>query len=871
MSKNYIMKMRTLQRIFVLFAALAVALPAMAQNALTGRTVDGVNSSTLAGVVITNTTTGDVAVSGNDGTFRIRGTAGEQILSVSYLGYHGQEITVAAGQTNVGDIVLEADAITVADIVVTAGIVTRDRQTPVAVSNVTRAQIDMKLSSQEFPEILKSTPSVYATKQGGGYGESRIFMRGFNSENVGVLINGVPVNDMNNGRVYWSNWAGLSDVTSFMQVQRGLGASKLGLSSVGGTINIVTRSTDAEKGGSVYYGIGNDGLQKLNFSLSTGLTDNGWAFSIAGGRQSGDGYVRGTNFEAWNYFVNLSKVIADGRHRLSLTAFGAPQWHNNRGNMYTIEDYNTHPDGRRMNRSWGFMDGKPVGTGYGYNVYHKPQISLVHTWEINSQSMLSTSIYASPSTGGGREAYGAKSNWLSVNGSTSGDGKYYGDTALTPEGQLDYSWVHEQNRNNPNGSRVIFGRNINSHNWYGILSSYNNQLTDELKLTAGFDGRYFKSFHQKRVEDLLGGEYWLDTTGDATRIDYMPKDKPLREGDIYGYDETAEVLWAGLFAQAEYVKNDLSAFLSASITSHNYRWANYGQKSPRPDERRISDWTGYAPWSVKGGASYKLGRNHSLFANAGYFTRAPFRSDAFIGYSVLPNPDAKYERVTTAEAGYTFANNVLNLTFNGYYTLWLDRTNRQTIQNQVYYVAGLNARHMGLELEATYRPSTRFQLKAMSSLGDWILRDDVSFTAYDDQQKPIGTYEAFIAGVHVGNSAQMTAALSAEWEPLQNLRVGADVNWFGKNFADYTLAQRTQIQDKVDSWRMPDYATVDVSLSYRFELSDKIRGVFYGNVNNLFDTWYIADAREGANHDARSAFVYYGFGRTWTAGIKFNF
>ncbi|MDR2912512.1 MAG: carboxypeptidase-like regulatory domain-containing protein [Alistipes sp.] len=135
-----------LHRIFVLFAALMIAAPAVAQSSLSGRIVDGANGTPLAGALITNTTTGDVAVATNDGAFRIRGGAGSQTLTVSYLGYG--ELTMETGaNANLGDVALEADAITVADIVVTAGIVVNDRQTPVAVSNVTRAQIDMKLSN----------------------------------------------------------------------------------------------------------------------------------------------------------------------------------------------------------------------------------------------------------------------------------------------------------------------------------------------------------------------------------------------------------------------------------------------------------------------------------------------------------------------------------------------------------------------------------------------------------------------------------------------------------------------------------------------------------------------------------------------------
>jgi outer membrane cobalamin receptor len=874
------MKIKTLQRIFTLLAALAVTIPAMAQNSLSGRIVDGSGGDGVAGAIITNMNTGDVAISGNDGAFRIKSAAGEQILNVSFLGYHELSKTVdgSAAGGNVGDIALEPDAISLADVIVTAGIVTRDRQTPVAVSNITRSQIDMKLSNQEFPEILKSTPSVYATKESGGYGDSRITMRGFNSENIGYLINGVPVNDMENGRVYWSNWSGLSDVTSFMQVQRGLGASKLGLSSVGGTINVVTRSTDAEKGGSVYYGIGNDGYQKLNFSVSSGLTDNGWAFTLAGSRQSGDGYIRGTNYLAWNYFGNLSKVFADGRHRLSLTAFGAPQWHNQRGNPYLIEDYQNHPDGRRMNRSWGWKDGKIQGTGYGYNEFHKPQISLVHTWEIDSRSMLSTSAYASFARGGGRRMFGPNAATATFMGINNNTGRPYDDTLLTPRGHIDWDAAYAMNKASVDGSaKVVMGSAVNRHDWYGLLSTYTNQITDRIKITAGFDGRYYTAFHGSRVDDLLGADYYLDNS-----IKYRDPAQPLHEGDLTQYDETGEVLWTGLFAQGEYTKNNLSAFLSASLSANFYRWHNpgapYGKNDKQgnliPDPlngKTVSKWVNFLPWSVKAGASYKLGQYHSVFANGGYFTRAPFFNSSFVNYTIKTNDEAKVERVVTAETGYTFANNMFNLTFNGYYTLWLDKGMTRMINDEIYNIAGLNARHMGLEFEGTYRPSTRFSLRAMGSIGDWVWRDDVNATVMDENQNVIGPAQTLhIGGVHVGNSAQITAALGVEWSPFKDLRVGADYNRFGKNFADYNPVNRTQLSDKVDAWQMPDYGTVDLSLNYRFDLGN-IKATLNANVNNLFDTWYIADARDGVGHDARTALVYYGFGRTWTAGLKFAF
>ena len=124
------------------------------------------------------------------------------------------------------------------EVVVTSGVidVAKTRETPVAVSTIAPAEISLKIGNLEFPEIMSRTPGVYATRSGGGYGDSRMNLRGFDQRNTSFLINGQPVNDMENGWVYWSNWQGLTDVASGIQIQRGLGASRLAVPSVGGTV-----------------------------------------------------------------------------------------------------------------------------------------------------------------------------------------------------------------------------------------------------------------------------------------------------------------------------------------------------------------------------------------------------------------------------------------------------------------------------------------------------------------------------------------------------------------------------------------------------------------------------------------------------------
>lgn len=252
-----------------------------------GRVVDE-QGEPVIGATITIPGTKIGTVTNIDGFFQIEVPQGSKDVEIRYVGY---KTVLKKSQGNLGEVRLEAASQMLRDVVVTQSIA-KTRETPVAISEVSARVIDMKLGNQEFPEVLKTTPGVWATKDGGGYGDSKINMRGFQAANVAVMINGVPINDMEWGGVYWSNWAGLSDVTSSMQTQRGLGASIVSTPSVGGTINIITKSLDAKKGGSVWYGMGNDGLHQEGVSFSTGLMKNGWAVTALFSHRAGDGYIQ---------------------------------------------------------------------------------------------------------------------------------------------------------------------------------------------------------------------------------------------------------------------------------------------------------------------------------------------------------------------------------------------------------------------------------------------------------------------------------------------------------------------------------------------------------------------------------------------------
>ncbi|MEA3452460.1 MAG: TonB-dependent receptor plug domain-containing protein, partial [Bacteroidota bacterium] len=731
-----------------------------------------------------------------------------------------------------------------------------------AVSNIKPEYIQERLGTQEFPEILKTTPSVYATKQGGGYGDSRINLRGFNSRNVGVLINGVPVNDMENGYVYWSNWAGLSDVTRSMQVQRGIGASRLAISSVGGTINILTKTTDMKKGGVVYFGLGNNNYNKTAFTVSTGMLNNGWAVTVSGSHTTGDGYVEETDFDAYSYYFNASKRFSS-KNQISFNIFGAPQWHDQRANKRPIEEYRNDPDGIKMNWDYGYRNGQKFNGDHAHNYYHKPVASFNHFWTISSDLSLSTVAYASFGRGGGRRIYGDDDDLLSFEYPS---GMPTDNTLLTDDGYLNYDSVVAINGSSMTGSKAIVASSFNSHDWYGVLSTLKADFGN-ITFTGGYDGRYYKGYHYMIIDDLLGGDYFLNS-GNVNR----DAGTPLYKGDKVNYYNTGEVLWNGLFSQVEYSDDNLSAFVSAAVSYSSNRRIDEFQYTPEDTmPGQVSAWKSFLTYSFKGGVNYNISDKLNVFANAGYFTRPPFMKFVFKGYTNEFNDSVKVERVLSFETGIGYRTGILRTSLYGYYTKWLDKSVTRSLGNTTANITGLNALHKGIEWVAKIRPVQNMNIGLMVSVGDWKWEDDVIADIYDEDQNLIGTEYIYAAGLHRSDAAQTTGAITFDYEILPDLRIGADWTYYDRLYARFDVEERAAEESQgIDSWLMPSYNLMDFNFSYYFEFGD-YDAALYGKINNFFDTEYIADGLDGSNHDAASSYVYYGFGRTWSVALRIKF
>lgn len=910
-----------LKRLFLLTGAVimaAVASFAAPATAIkcSGQVVDEQGAPMIGAIVVpVGETMG--AQTDLDGRFVISVPQGKE-LNISYVGYKSTRVAAAE---KLGRIKLQPDTKMLQDVVVTQS-VARTRLTPVAASNVTAATIDTKLGNQELPEVLKTTPGVWTTRNGGGFGDAKTNMRGFKSENVAIMVNGVPINDMEWGGVYWSNWAGLGDVASSIQTQRGLGATIVSTPSVGGTINITTRSTDAIKGGSVWYGMGNDGMNTIGMKVSTGLMKNGIAMTILGSRKWGDGYIQGTPFNSYNYFFNLAWKI-NNSHELSLTAFGAPQTHYQRSsqNGLTIMGYQNaknYMDGEsmyRFNPTFGY-DKYGQWRNSSKNFYHKPQISLAHNWKINDHSSMSTTVYVSFASGGGNSGQGSGlSSYTYTDWYGATDGKL-STKFRAADGTFDYAAIQELNAASTTGSELVMSKQINSHKWVGLVSSYKNDLNqsngNRLSLTGGLDLRYYVGQHKNTISDLYDGEYFIDYSSrknvkaelNSAALNPAWAYEKLGVGDVVYRNYNGYVVQEGIYGQAEYTMLDkaLNLVVSGALNNNTY-WRRDFFYYDKANEK--SGTRNFIGGTIKGGANYNIDANNNVFFNTGFISRAPFFSGGVFVNSTTSNvlnSDPVNEKVFSFELGYGFNTPEFALTANGYYTKWMDKTttrggtvSRGEHEGDRYFMNmnGVDARHMGVELNASWVPAQWVNLQAMVSYGDWIWDSNASGYFWNQLGQPLASTDGTLAtgimapdhlhatinqkGVKVGGSAQTTGSISAEFIPFKGFRIGGDWVFNARNFSDYQISssdfENGGTIAVADPWQIPWGQQLDLNASYRFKIGG-LNATVYGNVFNLFNNYYIVDAYNKCTQRGEwdNVFrVFYSFGRTYSLRLRINF
>ena len=789
--------------------------------------------------------------------------------------------------------------------------IAKERETPIAVSQISAQEVLLKVGNQEFPEIMNKTPGVYATKQGGGYGDSRISLRGFDQRNTSFLINGQPVNDMENGWVYWSNWQGLTDVASGIQVQRGLGASKLAVPSVGGTVSIFTKSAEKQEGGSLTQMIGNDGYIKTTGAYNTGVNDKGWSSSYLLTKWSGNGYVYNTSGAGWTYFAAVGYTPEGSAHSLNLSLLGAGQWHHQRDVWVSIRDYeNFGEEGidQRWNTNGGTLNGEEFNMRR--NFYNKPLATFNWDWKISDNVDLATSLYGSAGRGGGTGPRGRNYDVLPFREDLTSffieDGK---TDFRRADGTVDYDAIVADNRAGAspytgaissyegsllgaNGysdegvfrSGMIRRASMNSHNWVGGISNLNINA-DKMRYSIGVDLRNYKGFHYRVLNHLMGfdGYYSTGNKNSAgqiieTLVEASPFNNTGLQGPKIDYYNIGYVGWQGVNGLAEYSGNKLTAVIQAGLSNQSFQREDLFDQPGLPLSEKKNIGGGY----LKGGANLNINQNSNLFFNAGYISRQPQFDAVFPNFANRVNEDLQNEKIQSLELGYGYIGNGFKLNLNVYSTVWGNRFVSRSLSNQQGVDGSAQFRdidvvHNGIEIEAQYRPSGTTKLRGMLSIGDWTYTKDFEAELFDDNQQLIGTGTLYLEGAKVGDAAQFVAYLGIDQRFGESLNVDLDYRFVDGLYADYSITDSAFTEaNNPGALKLPSYGLVDLGATFTMGMGWSLRA----NINNLLNTTYIAESNSNIHATAGSETwngvdknnsVWFGFGRTWNLSLRYQF
>lgn len=890
-------------RLLLLLVLTMFSVATFAQGTVKGVVKDASSKLPLIGatVIVEGTTTGTAADMNGEFSFEV--PAGSQSLVVSYVGYDPLtlQVNVENGKVaNVGTVQLSASAIGLAGVTIIADYA-KERETPVAISNITKKELEDRLGSRDIPLIMNNTPSVYATPQGGGAGDARINVRGFNQRNVAIMINGVPVNDMENGWVYWSNWDGIADATSSIQMQRGLSAVNLATPSIGGTMNIITSPAEMKRSASLRAEAGSGGFIKTTLSAHTGLINSKFAMSVSAVKKTGNGVIDGTWTDAWAYYLGASYNI-NKNHRLEVYAMGAPQRHGQ--NLYkqnvaaydhkyakelgvndsTLLAYPQAADGRLYNENVSSVSESYTGQQWWNgkkhdrfakdfinereNYYHKPLANLNWYAQWSEKVTQFTTIYYSGGKGGGTGTYGSL-KW-----------NYDGPSRI-----VDYDKTIVNNTTSDTAFGIL--RNSVNEQWtIGGISKFKIKFNERFQAQVGVDWRTAEIKHFREVRDLLGGKFFYYDGNDFESGNQY--NKVL--GDKIAYNFTNTVDWIGGFGQVEYTTDLLSFYGTGGYSMIKYTYVNHFAKGDDGGELKANtDWIG--GYQLKGGLNYNATENVSIYGNVGLISKAPIFDNVISDRDGTVAADPENENFTAFEFGtvYSSDDDKFGAKLNFYNTAWANRTRNIGIVNEdgsegYVFVKGMDQLHQGVELEFNYRPVNIFGIGGVASFANWKYTKDVSGTYkdYESGGAEDKDYNYYVKDLKVGDAPQTQFTVWANVYPVKGLNFQVVYRYCTNHYADWNPFSRTDKTDTEQVWKAPSYGVVDLHVNYQLPLKGNFGVTVFAHAFNLFDTFYIQDAVDDSRyngfygyddrfkHTVNSAEVFLGLPFMINGGVKFT-
>lgn len=800
--------------------------------------------------------------------------------------------------------------------------------------SIAASDLEADIAGQEISGILHSSRDVFSNTAGYDFGAARFRVRGLGGEFRPISLNGIPMNDLERGYASWSLWGGLNDVTRWPESRPGISASPFYFGGIGGWSNINLRASHLRKGTRLSYAMTNRTYRnRAMATYNTGMMPNGWAFSLSGSlRWSDEGYVPGTFYNAGGYFLSVEKKL-NAKHSFGFVGLGAPIVSARQG--LAVAEAQELMDDHYYNPNWGWQEGKKRNARISND--HKPVFILSHYFKPDERTTWNTSVLYTF----GRDGY-TSLNWFDAPDPRPDYYRYlpsyYTETEPWIAADLTNAWHNDPNTSQLNWEQLYFANRKNlytvldaegiaGNNVTGMRSKYivedrradptridvnsvwSRDMGNQLQLTAGASYNSQKTHYFKVVEDLLGGDYWLDLDQFANRDSDDPNaaqnnlftpNHIVYEGDEFGYSYDIHTNVVNAFGQVEKKWHKVEGYAGLTLSNTTFWRDGHYKKALFPESSfGESEKQSFMHGGVKAGVVYKLSGRHYFTANAAYVSSAPTARSAFLSPRTR---DAMVDGLTTEKAisgdiSYQARMPRLKGRATLYYVSTTDGIWSRSFYHDVYRtfvnysMTGVATKHVGLELAAKAKLSPTLEATAVYAEGQYLYNSRPSATVTrDNSDTALATGRTvYWKNYRVGRMPQRAASLGFRYNAPKYWSVGVNANYFGNIFLDPAPDRRTaealgnlvvedpQWNKLLEQTQLDDGFTVNLFFTKSWRLKDKYRIGFNLSVSNVLDnTDLVTGGYEQLRYDPLEIDKFppklsYMYGRTYYAMVTFSF
>ena len=689
--------------------------------------------------------------------------------------------------------------------------------------------------------LLSSSQDVFQRAAAFEFSSSFFRVRGLNSDNGNVLMNGIEMNKIYNGRPQWSNWGGLNDVLRNQELTTGLAPSSYNFGGILGTTNINLRASEYRSGGRVTYSSSNRSYtNRVMATYASGLVEGGWSYAFSLGRRWGnEGFQDGTFYNANSFFVSVEKKIND-KHSLNFTGFYTP---NKRGKSSpnTQEVYDLK--NIKYNEYWGYQDGEKRNSRI--KRIAEPVLMLNHYWDVTDKTSLNTNIgYQFGELGNSRLDYagganpspayyqGLPSYFLADTDGPDLAGAYSAYQNFTEDGQLDWNRLYDANVTNnitgDNAAYVLY-EDRSDDTQLSVNTIINSEVSEHVTLNAAVNYKRLKSHNFAEIIDMLGSTtgYLNVDSFDQVQFDLQNPNQIVGEGDTFRYNYNLEANIVSMFAQAQFKYNKVDFFLAVSNTKTSYQREGLYQSEVYEDNSLgKGEKVEFSGIGAKGGLTYKFSGKHLLVANAGYLTKAPTIRNTFSNsrdnHAIVGDQSGfgiTEEKITSFDLNYIYRSPIVKARLTGYFTKMQDAN-----EVSFYYadgisgvdsgtafvqevLEGIDKRHLGIEFGIEAQVTPTIKLTGVASVGQY---------TYDNNPNLLLTSSDFTDGLNFGEAnlkdykiaggPQRAASLGFEYRDPNYWWFGTTANFMSNAYVDVSPLTRTEnFYLDTDGLPFPDY------------------------------------------------------------------